>query len=192
MVVKTRQSAQRPNREERLQNAAQRCRVKKSIEKSIEKAQQEEAFKDLNKMIGANGGKVPHGEMDKLVKSYNNNGFKAVTRQNLYYRLSKLIVLNSDNDMQLMGQTIVTTAESEAVILDITDEQVLFNAMNDTNSTNIGGRRKGSTKEMSREKIITKKNIITQCAMIYEKEVEDERKAGKTSVPYGTLQKIIY
>ncbi len=27
--------------------------------------------------------------------------------------------------------------------------------------------------------------------MMYEKEVEDARKAGKTSVPYGTLQKII-
>jgi hypothetical protein len=43
----------------------------------------------------------------------------------------------------------------------------------DTNSTNIGGQKKGSTKEASREKNVSKKNIITQCAMIYEKEVED-------------------
>jgi hypothetical protein len=64
MAVKTRQCAQRPNRKERLQNAAQRCRVKKSIERSIEMAQQEEAFKYLIKIIGANGGKVPYGEME--------------------------------------------------------------------------------------------------------------------------------
>jgi hypothetical protein len=45
-------------------------------------------------------------------------------------------------------------------------------------------------KESTRETIVNKKNIITQCAMMYEKEVERcTKKAGKTSVPYGTLQK---
>jgi hypothetical protein len=57
--------------------------------KYLEKAQQEEAFKELLKLIGANGGKIPCGSVEKLVKTYNNNGFKAVTRQNLCYRLSK-------------------------------------------------------------------------------------------------------
>ncbi len=46
---------------------------------------------------------MPYGEVDKLVKCYNKNGIKAVTRQNLFYRLSKLKVPNSDNNMQLMG-----------------------------------------------------------------------------------------
>ena len=64
MVVKTRLSTARPNREERLENAARRCRVKKSIEK----AQQEEALKELLKIMANNGGKVPYGEVDKLVK----------------------------------------------------------------------------------------------------------------------------
>ncbi len=119
---KTRQSAQRSNREERLQNAAQRCNVKKSFERSIEKSQQEEAFKDLVKMIGAIGSKVPYGKMDKLVKFYNKNGVKAITRQNLFYRHNKLKVTNLDNNTQLMGQTIVTTGESKAVLSDITDK----------------------------------------------------------------------
>ncbi len=64
MVVKTRLSTARPYHEERLENAAQRCRVKKSIEK----AQQEEALKELLKIMANNGGKVPYGEVDKLVK----------------------------------------------------------------------------------------------------------------------------
>ncbi len=59
------------------------------MKKCLEKAQQEEAFKEFLKLIGANGGKIPYGSVEKLVKTYNDNGFKAVTRQNLYYRLSK-------------------------------------------------------------------------------------------------------
>ena len=62
MVAKTRLSAARPDRGERIENAARRSRVKKSIEK----AQQEEAFKEMVKIIGNNGGKMPYGEVDKL------------------------------------------------------------------------------------------------------------------------------
>jgi hypothetical protein len=80
MVVKTRLSAHL-NRGEHLENAARRCRVKKSIEK----AQQEEAFKEMLKLIGNNGGKMPYGEVDKLVKLITIMVFIAVTRQNLYY-----------------------------------------------------------------------------------------------------------
>ena len=46
-----------------MENAARKCRVKKSIEK----AQQEEAFKEFVAIIGANGGKIPYGAVDKLV-----------------------------------------------------------------------------------------------------------------------------
>jgi hypothetical protein len=49
-------ASQRPCPAERLENAARRNRVKKSIEN----AQQEEAFKELVKLIGANGGKLPY------------------------------------------------------------------------------------------------------------------------------------
>ncbi len=82
----TRSANARPGREERLENAALRSQVKKSYEK----AQQEEAFKELLKLIGANGGKLPYGSMDKLIKKYKDNGFKAVTRHNLYYRLKNM------------------------------------------------------------------------------------------------------
>jgi hypothetical protein len=39
--------------------------------------------------MGANGGKIPYGAVNRLVKTYRNNGFKAVTRDNLNYRLKK-------------------------------------------------------------------------------------------------------
>ena len=64
MVEKTRLSTTRPNREEHLENATRRCRVKKSIEK----AQQEEDLKELLKIMANNGEEVPYGKVDKLVK----------------------------------------------------------------------------------------------------------------------------
>jgi hypothetical protein len=42
---------------------------------SIEKAQQEETFKELISIIGINGGKVPYGGLDKIVKTYNQKWF---------------------------------------------------------------------------------------------------------------------
>jgi hypothetical protein len=75
MVVKTRLSAAGPSREVRLENAARRCHVRKSIDK----AQQEEAFKELVRAMANNGGKVAYGEVDKIEKVYNANGFKAIT-----------------------------------------------------------------------------------------------------------------
>jgi hypothetical protein len=64
-MPKTRSANARPDREERLENAALRSRVKSSYEK----AQQEEALKELLKIMGANGGKLAYGDMDKLVKN---------------------------------------------------------------------------------------------------------------------------
>ncbi len=60
------------------------------MKKSYEKAQQEESLKELLQLIGANGGKAPYGAVNNLVKKYNTNGFKAITRQYLYYRLEKI------------------------------------------------------------------------------------------------------
>ena len=64
MVAKTRQATVRPNRHERLENAAWRSRVRKSIEK----AQQEEALKELIKAMGKNGAKAPYGKVNNTVK----------------------------------------------------------------------------------------------------------------------------
>jgi hypothetical protein len=41
--------------------------------------EQEEPFKDLIKIMGANEGKVLHGELKTLVKSYEQAGCKGVT-----------------------------------------------------------------------------------------------------------------
>jgi hypothetical protein len=80
---------------ERVENAACKCRVKKSIEK----AQQDEAFKEFVALIGANCGKVPYGAVDNLVKVYHKNGFKGVTRKNLnlYYQLEQSKKSNTTN-----------------------------------------------------------------------------------------------
>ncbi len=44
-------------------------------------------FRELLKLIGENGGKLPYGSTGKLIKEYKGNEFKAVTRQNLYFGL---------------------------------------------------------------------------------------------------------
>jgi hypothetical protein len=95
-MVRTRLSSARTDREERLQNVAQRSHVK---------TQQQEAFKELISMIGANGGKVPYGGLDKMVKAYNQNGFKAVIRQNLYYWLCNFKSSKSDGRTSILGRT---------------------------------------------------------------------------------------
>jgi hypothetical protein len=66
------------------------------MKKGYEKAQQEEAFKELLTVIGVHGGKLPSGAMDKLVKKYQGNGYKAVTWQNLYF-LAKLYKRRHNN-----------------------------------------------------------------------------------------------
>jgi len=74
-------------------------------------------------------------------------------RQNLYYRLSKL---KNANDSTLLGVTIATTSsETQGVISDITGDEALqqtivTNSVIDV-SSNIGGRKKGTTKEKKEE-----------------------------------------
>jgi hypothetical protein len=55
----------------RFCDAALRSPVKKSYKKS----QQEEAFKELLKLIGANGSKLPYCSMDKLIKKIKRQWF---------------------------------------------------------------------------------------------------------------------
>ena len=147
MVAKTRQATARPNKEERLENAARR-----------------EALKELIKTMGKNGGKAPYGAVDKIVKTYNSNGFKAVTRQNLYYRLSKLKSGKSDDNSQLIGASIVTSSQMEGVLSDLTEEHVFSDVSNTQrdsqneiqfiSTTNIGGRKKKNLQNSLRKKAI--------------------------------------
>jgi hypothetical protein len=165
-MVTTRNN-KRPPPEARTENVARRVRMKKCLEK----AQQEEAFRELLAIMGANGGKVPCGAVDKLVKIYQKNGFKAVTRDNLNYRLKKNKKgVTSDS---LIGGSVNVSVRSNDVTSDLSNPS---DALVDTSNTitttttttdapdgevllnNKGGRAKGSTKIAAKENEEKKKN----------------------------------
>lgn len=180
--------ANRPNHQQRLVNAALRNRVRKSYEK----AQQEEAFKEFLQLIGTNGGKVPYGGVNKLIKKFKSNGFKAVTRENLYYRLEKHKKVDANDT--IIGTTLSVSAENTtAVVSDLTDPSSAVTA--DENETTLinskrGGRKKGSTVASKAEDAKKREEVLTRCAMLYNNEREKASKA-KNYVPVGTLKKIV-
>jgi hypothetical protein len=194
-----------------MENAARKCRVKKSIEK----AQQEEAFKEFVAIIGANGGKIPYGAVEKLVKAYHRNGFKGVTRQNLYYRLERSKKCNKKDDSTMVGTTVTTTSSSLGTVSSVTMSYATTNraaessgdsgtSTTNTNgrdtssaaeivtnsSVNKGGRKKGSTKAAHKHQIALKQQVTTTCAILYKQEIDKATKLGKV-VNSGTLKKII-
>jgi hypothetical protein len=137
---------------------------------------------------------LPYGAMDKLVKKYQSNGYKAVTRQNLYYRLKTM--KESPLSGALAGTSVSVAADSNAVLSDLTGDTYNSNSSIDVNETinstthNIGGRKKGSTAQV---KAADKKKIddtLTQCALLYYEEKEKAKKSG-TIVPDGTLKRIV-
>jgi hypothetical protein len=115
-MAKTRSTAARPNPAERVENA----NLRKKVKASYEKAQQMEAFKELLTVMGANGGKVPYGAMDKLVKKFNGNGFRAVNRQSLYYRLEKL--KENKSNISLVGKTLSVLEDNTTIVSDLSGE----------------------------------------------------------------------
>jgi hypothetical protein len=159
--VATRNNCKRPSPETRVENAARRVRVKKCLEK----AQQEEAFRELLSIMGANGGKIPYGAVDQLVKTYHQNGYKAVTRDNLNYRLKKN--KRSSGSDSLIGSSVAIGSHTSSVgiISDLTTNQSapLIDTSNrvseqinevlpaDTSERNVGGRAKGWRKCHAKE-----------------------------------------
>ncbi len=132
------------------------CSSKRSGLRSFEKAQQEEAFTENIQIIGKNGGQMAYGEVDRIVIDYKNNNFKAVTRQKLYYPLSKLKDMGPENGSDIVGKSVVAI-ESTGVTSDITDEQIPVGV-----PTNPGGRKKGSTKQAKRETSHHLEELITK------------------------------
>jgi hypothetical protein len=129
------------------------------MKKCLEKAQQEEAFRELLAIMGANGGKVPYGVVDKLVKTYHSNGFKAVTRDNLNNRLKKSKSgVRSD---PLIGSSVTATVQSNDIISDLSNQSGTFQDISNcittststitesndealnSNTSKVGGRKKG-------------------------------------------------
>ncbi len=66
------------------------------------------------------------GSVDKLVKTYNKNGFKAVTSDNFYYRLKKH--KNNMDSVSFLGSSMLVSEHS--IISDLSDNHVLINVSN--------------------------------------------------------------
>ncbi len=115
----TRSSSARPSRGERMENVS----VRKRVMASYQKAQQDEAFKELLREIGSNSGKIGYGVVDKIVKKYNQNGFRAVTRFNLYYRLKRMKNSKQCSD-NLDGKVVSCAADSTTNISGLTQESL--------------------------------------------------------------------
>ncbi len=171
LKMKTRLSRTQPTAEQRAEDAARRNRV----QKSIMNAQQEEAFGEFLNLLGCNGGKPPYGAVKKLIKSYHVNGYKAVTRKNLYYRLSQtkrktplamsISVTGHTQVSDLSGETNITDlAETSADVesIEFADEpvSVIYNA---------GGRGKGSTKDAAKEKKHDERIGYKMCYIVQQK-----------------------
>jgi hypothetical protein len=192
---------------EHIENAAHKCHVKKSIEK----AQQEEAFKEFVALIGTNGGKIPYGAVDKLVKAYHKNGFKGVTRQKLYYQLERSKKCNNKDDFTsstMVGTTVTTTSSSLGTVSLVTMSNPISEAEESSGnqgtstydldrdstanigSVNKGGQKKGSTKASLKDARKVKQEVTTRSAILYKEEVEQAAKQGKP-VSNGTLKRII-
>jgi hypothetical protein len=179
--------------------------LRNQVKKSYEKAQQEEAFKELIGLIGANSGKVPYGAVKELVKRYHSNGFKAVTWKNIYYRLDRS--KTADSHGSILGKTVSVSENNTALISDLSqptsnhsstgiscteedDDGSSISIVSTLNNSKRGGRRKGSTKSSKSESIKTRENVITRCAMLYNKEREMALKSKK-NIPAGTLKEIV-
>jgi hypothetical protein len=173
------------------------------MKRGYEKAQQEEAFKELLTVIGAHGGKLPYGAMDKLVKKYQGNGYKAVTRQNLYYRLNRR---KEDKTIDnLLGKNISVSGDTAAVSSDLSGDTFYINSNSSnevetsnisnieaetSNRSNIGGRKKGSTARGKAADEKKRDDVLAQCALLYHQEREKAKKNG-TNVPDGMLKKLV-
>ena len=171
-MVKTRTAATRPNHAQHVENA----NLRKRVQASYVRAQQEEAFKELLTIIGANGGKVPYGAMDKLVKKFNSNGFKGVNRKNLSYRLQKLKNNKKSND-SLVGKTLSILEDSNTtttIVSELSPGETSF--------------RTAVAAKVAEETI--REDTVTRCAILYNAEREKAIKAG-LKVPSGTLKRII-
>ncbi len=82
----------RPTAEIRVENAARRDQVNRCIDNN---AQQEEAFHGFLKLLGAHGGKMPYGAVDKLVRSYHFNSSKAINLIKISIIVSRISLVNA-------------------------------------------------------------------------------------------------
>jgi hypothetical protein len=83
--------------------------ISKRMRKAWKETQQQEAFKDLLTLRGANGGKLNFKDMKDLVNKHKQKGYTAVSRDNLYCRLCRYkTAASTNNDGSLTGTNIIT------------------------------------------------------------------------------------
>jgi hypothetical protein len=104
------------------------------------------------------------------VKTYHSNCYKAVTRDNLNYRLKKNKTCTNSIKDSLIGSSVAMTNRSIDVISYLADQTAGLRDISNTasapideapntstNVTKVGGRKKGSKKNLVKE---NKKNLI--------------------------------
>ena len=190
----------RSKRQELQEEDPDDLRRKKRMTQSYNRVQQEEAFRELLKLLGANGGKLPYGAMEKLVKTYNKNDFTAVNRDNLNYRLKQYRNNPPAKDNPVIGKKVLVTTSDDTlgVVSDLTAEetsdhiqtseaQIPTTATITTDSntssghakkTNIGGHAKGSTKAAAAAMKEKLNHLVTHCAALYHKKKEEAKLSG--------------
>ena len=183
--------------------------ISKRMKKAWKETQQQEAFKDLLTLRGANGGKLNFKDMKDLVNKYKQKGYMAVSRDNLYYRLRRYkTAASTNNDGSLTGTNIITATERQSTMSDLTETSSPLNLtnLNDIRNTtgssepndNInsiittkkGGHPKGVTKAAAEKKDAILKESLTKAAILYEEACKEARKSGKNAVPKGTLERM--
>ena len=177
---------------------------KKKLERSYLRTEQEEAFKEMIKVIGANGGRVRYGEVDRIVKAYQEAGCKGVTWANLYYRLSQMkkkTIIGTSLEFRIESQGIISELSGNTFSDSPPDSPYDPNNpdhipptpesnLSPQKEANVGGRSKGSTKVAKLKYQQETKNIVTSCSKRYWAEREKATKLGR-KVAAGTLKRIV-
>jgi hypothetical protein len=158
----------------------------KWIKKAIGKAIQEEAFKEILKLKGLGNGKLHYGDMDKVVKKYNEKGYQEVTRDNLNYRLKKL---DAEEQKKEAAENMLKLALERSQMIGMGVPEAVVSEISDlSGSSKSGGRPKGSTKSAANAALQAVRTATSKCVELY---LNEKSQCGSKKVPNGTLERIV-
>jgi len=158
----------------------------KRIKKAIGKAIQEEAFKEILKLKGLGNGKLRYGDMDKVVKNYNEKGYQEVTRDNLNYRLKKL---DAEEQKKEAAENMLKLALERSQMIGMGVPEAVVSEISDlSGSSKSGGRPKGSTKSAANAALQAVRTTTSKCVELY---LNEKSQCGSKKVPNGTLERIV-
>ena len=107
--------------------------------------------------------------MDKHIKKFKDNGFKAVTRQNLYYRLKNVKSIMTID--KLVGKNLSISGDTYAVVSDLSGE-TFHDSSN--NATKINSSTNSKRLQMQKKR----EDVIIRCATLYNHEREKAKRKG--------------